>query len=819
MRFCNCCGDKGPHAIADGLLFKLGDRKMDHRQNSLAVRYARWVIRWRWLVLIASIAAVFAAAAGAPRLGFTNDYQVFFSDENPELNAFQELENVYTKTDNILIAVKPKQEGEKVFTPRTLGVVKGLTDEAWKIPFAIRVDSISNFQHTEAVGDDLTVADLVITPEDMDQAALAKTEQVAVDEPALVHRLIAADGYTAGVLVTLQMPGEDPFEVTRAVGYAEELAASVRAANPELTVAVTGIAPLSNSFPTASQNDMQNLIPLMWLVLFVSMIILLRVVTGKLRSSILASIGMTITVILSAMVAMGAAGWAGVKLTPPSATAPNIILTIAIADCIHILVTMYNQMRRGLSKHDALVESIRVNTSPVFLTSLTTVIGFMSLNFSDSPPFADLGNISAVGVTAAWALSMTFLPAVMAILPAWVKPAVEGEVTVMDKFGDFVVNQRKKLLWGTSAVILGTLAFIPTIELDDRFIEYFDHSYPIRTDTEFVTENLTGPYILEMSLRGAEAGGISEPEYLQNLEDFANWFRTQPGVMHVNSFTDVMKRLNKSMHGDDERWYRLPDDRELAAQYLLLYELSLPYGLDLNSQINIDKSATRLSVTMESMSTSEMRRLKEKAEQWLVDNTPDYMHTQGTGAVIMFAYISDRNIRSMLTGTVLAFLMISASLAIALKSFRLGVISIIPNLVPAGIAFGIWGMSVGVVGLAASVITATSLGLIVDATVHIMSKYNRARKEHGYDSADAIRYSFSTVGLALWVATAILVAGFAVLALSGFRLNWEMGLLTAFAIAAAIVVDFLLLPPLLMLFDRSKKTTDRGAVAEPVPAE
>ena len=792
---------------------------MGNRQNSLAVRYAQWVIRWRWLVLIASVVAVLGAGYGAQKLGFTNDYQVFFSDENPELNAFQELENVYTKTDNILFAIKPKDPAEKVNTPATLDVVKEITAESWKIPFAIRVDSISNFQHTEAVEDDLTVADLVTKTEGLSQAELDKIERVAVDEPALVHRLIADDGYTTGVLVTLQMPGKDPFEVTYAVTKAEEIAATIRAANPELTIAITGIAPLSNSFPTASQNDMQTLIPLMWLVLFVSMIILLRVVTGKIFGSVLASIAMTITVILSAVFAMGMAGWAGVKLTPPSATAPNIILTIAIADCIHILVTMFNQMRRGLSKHDALVESLRINMSPVFLTSLTTVIGFMSLNFSDSPPFADLGNMSAVGVAAAWALSITFLPAAMAILPAWVKPAVEGEVTVMDEFGDFVVNQRKKLLWGTSAVILGTLAFIPTIELDDRFIEYFDHSYPIRTDTEFVSENLTGPYILEMSIRGAEAGGISEPEYLQNLENLANWFRTQPGVMHVNSFTDVFKRLNKSMHGDDQSYYKLPDDRELAAQYLLLYELSLPYGLDLNSQINIDKSATRMSVTMESMSTSEMRALKERAENWLVENTPSYMHTQGTGAVIMFAYISDRNIRSMLTGTVLAFLMISLSLAIALKSVRLGILSIIPNLVPAGIAFGIWGMSVGVVGLAASVITATSLGLIVDATVHIMSKYNRARKEHGYDSAQAVRYSFSTVGLALWVATAILVAGFAVLALSGFRLNWEMGLLTAFAIAAAIVVDFLLLPPLLMMFDRSKKPMDSGAVAEPVPAE
>lgn len=780
------------------------------KRQGLAARYAQWVVRWRWWVLLAALLATVAAAAGASKLGFTNDYRVFFSSRNPELTAFEKFQDIYTKTDVILFAVKPKQAPEElgVFTNDTLAVVKELTEESWKIPYSIRVDSPTNFQHTEATADDLVVADLVKNPGALDRDALRKARQVALDEPSLVNRLVADDAMTAGVLVTLQLPNKDPNEVLESVGHAEALVERIRVEHPNLEVVISGVAPLSASFPRASIQDMESLIPIMYLALIVTMGIFLRSVSG--------TIATVLVVGMSAMFAMGSGGWLGVQLTPPSAMAPTIILTIAIADCVHILVSMFQQMRRGMGKHEALVESMRLNAEPVFLTSLTTVIGFLSLNFSDSPPFGDLGNLSAIGVAAAWAYAMTFLPALLAILPMRVKKADDGKLHFMDRLANFVVGRRKALIFQVGTVIIVLLAFIPTIELDDRFVEYFDYSVPIRGDTEFVSDHLTGPYQIEFSVGAADAGGVADPAYLKHLENFANWLREQPAVTHVNSFTDVMKRLSKSMHADEESWYRLPDNRQLAAQYLLLYEMSLPYGLDLNSQINVDKSATRLTVTIDSIGTTKQRELKERAEEWLVQNTPPYMHSSATGTTVMFAYISERNIKSMLSGTVLAFLLISASLMFALRSFRLGLISIIPNLVPAGLAFGIWGIFVGEMGLAASVITATSLGLIVDATVHILSKYNRARREKGYDAEAAVRYSFSTVGTALWVTTAILVAGFAVLAFSSFKINAEMGLLTAIAIAAAIFVDFFLLPPLLLALDRRRVV--RGAAA-PVPAE
>jgi predicted RND superfamily exporter protein len=156
----------------------------------------------------------------------------------------------------------------------------------------------------------------------------------------------------------------------------------------------------------------------------------------------------------------------------------------------------------------------------------------------------------------------------------------------------------------------------------------------------------------------------------------------------------------------------------------------------------------------------------------------------------------------MLYGTALAFLLIAATLIIALRSVRLGLISLIPNFFPVMITFGLWAIFVGEIGIIASVITATSLGLIVDDTVHVLSKYGRAKREHRLSTHDAVRFSFSHVGTALWVTTVILVAGFAVLGFSPIKINSDLGILTAVTVSLALVLDFLLLPPLLMFIDR-----------------
>lgn len=411
--------------------------------------------------------------------------------------------------------------------------------------------------------------------------------------------------------------------------------------------------------------------------------------------------------------------------------------------------------------------------------------------------------MSTFGVIGAFILTVTFLPAVMFILPIKAKHFVAG-TGVMEKLGNFVVKKSNILLISISLGVAVFIALIPQNTLNDVFVNYFDESVEFRRDTDFTTANLTGTYTIGYSLNSGEKEGVSRPEFLAQVEKFSNWYRQQPEALHVSTITDTFKRLNKNMHADDEAYYKLPDSRELGAQYLLLYEMSLPYGLDLNNQIDVAKQATKVNIVLKTVSSNELLELEQRANNWMQENTPELV-TQGASPAIMFAHIGKRNIISMITGTTFALVLISLILIIALRSVKYGLISLVPNLFPAGVAFGIWGLIVGEVGLALSVVTAMTLGIVVDDTVHFISKYIRARKEKGLDSEAAVRYAFKNVGVALWVTSAVLIAGFMILAQSAFELNAGMGLMTSIIIGIALLLDFLLLPPLLMAIDSKNK--------------
>ncbi len=767
-------------------------------QQSLSERYAHWVIRWRWLIVIGAIAAVLLMASGGRFLHFDNDYRIFFGEENPQLLAFENLQDTYTKNDNVLLVLAPK-DGH-VFTPQTLAAVQDITERAWQTPYSLRVDSITNFQHTSAEGDDLTVADLVEEPLQLSAADLDKIRQIALAEPMLINRLISPRSHVTALNIVVELPGEDMTrEVPEVVASVRDLKSYITAAYPDIDVYLTGLVMMNNAFPEASQWDMQHLMPLALLLIMSMVFLQLRGFGG--------TVGTMLVTMFSILGAMGLAGWMGIALSPPVMSAPVIILTLGVADCVHILTNWMQGVRHGVNKQDAMVESLRINLMPVFLTSITTAVGFLTLNFSDAPPFHDLGNISVFGVLLAYALSILFLPALMMILPLRVRAGGRSGTHLMENFSEWVIRNQRKLLPGMGAVIVLLVLLAPFNVANDIYVHYFDDKIEFRRDTDFALDNLTGMYYMDFSLDSSEESGISRPEFMRQVEQFSNWLRQQPEVIHVSTITDTFKRLNKNMHGDDPAWQKLPGQRDLAAQYLLLYEMSLPYGLDLNNQIDIEKRATRVSVTMKTISSVAVLDVEQRVHQWMQTNTPDLL-TWGSSPTVMFAHIGMNNIRSMMIGTAVALVVISFILIIALRSLRYGLVSLVPNLAPAGMAFGLWALIDGEIGLSLSVVAAMTLGIVVDDTVHFLSKYLRARREQGVNAADAVRYSFKTVGVALWITSLALIAGFLVLTTSSFELNAGMGVLTSIIIAFALLADFLLLPPLLMRLDGWLNPTD-----------
>jgi len=764
------------------------------KTDRIAEELGNKVVRWRWLVIIMSLILIVLLAGGAKNLTISTSYQSFFSSDYPELVAFNEFQKTYSKTDNILFVIKANNK--TVFTPKTAAAIEKLTKRAWQIPFATRVDSLSNFQNSWAKGDELTVENLYRNGSKLSQELLNEKQQIALSEPLLKGKLISEDAATTGINVTMNFPEKNLSELPDAMAVAEKIANEIESEFSGIKVAITGISPLNNAFFAVAQTDAMTLMPIMYLLLILVTLIVLRSFFGMLLTVLI--------IMFSTIAAVGLAGYIGIILDPISMTAPTVILTLAVADSIHILVTMLGLMREGQDKISSLKESIRINFLPVSVTSITTIIGFLSLNFAASPPFWFLGNITAMGIAAAWLLSLTFLPAMIAVLPFKIvsstsKVSASSANRFMTRLSNFVTLKYRYILVASTIVAIVLVSMIPKIELNDQWVKYFDQDMEFRQDAEFAMDNLTGLYRLEFSLPAQFSGGISEPEYLQNVEKFTAWLRGLPEVTHVYSYSDIIKRLNKNMHSDDPNWYRLPDNRNLAAQYLLLYELSLPYGLDLNDRISVDKSSSRVTVTVKELHTTAVRELLKVTSDWLKNNTPEYMWTTPTSPTVMFSYISQSNVNGMLKGNAIAVFGIALVLMLSLRSFGLGALSLIPNLVPLLMAFGVWALLVGKVGMGAATVSATSLGIIVDNTVHFLSKYLRARREMKAGRPAAIEYAFKTIGWAIAANAVILISGFAWLATSSFKINMEMGLLTAITVLIALLVSFFMLPALLMI--------------------
>jgi predicted RND superfamily exporter protein len=745
-------------------------------------------------VILVTLALVLPLALGALRLEFTTNYRAFFRADEPRLADLTRFQAAYGKDDSVLFVLIPR-DGD-VFSAPALAAIHDLTEGAWLIPHARRVDSLTNFPYSRAEGDELAVGDLVPDPSALDAAGRAAVRSTALADPRLVGRLVSARGDAAGVYVTIELPGVAPrHEVPAVAQAARALAAQVRGAHPDLDIHLTGISIMDEALATIPMADVMRLMPLVFAVIFVAMTWLLR--QWRLVAATFA------VMLLAIGAAMGLAGWYGVLLTPPSAVAPIIVLTLAVADATHIVVSFQDARREGREAVAALAQSLRLNLSPVTLTSLTTALGFLGLNLSASPPFQHLGNLVALGVLFAYVLALIFLPALLLVLPLQdPRRASAAGGAAMVRLADWVILRRRALLWGSVLGTLGLLAGVPRNELNDAFVEYFNERVPFRQATEVATARLTGLYLLEVDLRSGEAGGIAAPAYLESLDGFAAWLREQPEVMHVAALSDTLRHVTRNLNGDDRAAYRLPATREEAAQSLLLYEMALPFGRDLTDQLSLDKSATRVTAALRPLSSNALLDLERRVRAWLAGR-PGIGGFTATGAPLVFAYVGSENIRGILLGTTITLIAISVLLIYVLRSLRLGLVSLLPNLVPTAMAFGVWGLVVGQVGMAIASVTCMTLGVIVNDSIHFLWKY-RAKRQDGADPAGAVRYAFATVGTALWVTSLVLVLGFCVLLFSSFVPNAGMGLLTAITIAFALAADLLFLPPLLMLVDRDR---------------
>lgn len=748
-------------------------------------------LRFPRATILVCVVAFLAAASGILQFSLTYDTRVYFNPEGADFAALRNFEAKYGQDNSVLMVVSAP--GRKMTEPETLAALADLVSRAWTLPHSSRVDGLTNFPHVVSDADSFSVADLVPGDAALDAAQAREIERIALDDMLIRNRLLSADAETAGVIVNFNLPAEASAEVREIVAAVRALAAAFEKDHPGMEVRLTGNVMLMAAFSEAAMIDVMYLIPISLAVTGLVMLIFVRALLPSL--AILSLLG------LSSAAAMGIVGWYGYDLNTSTVSSPVVIMTVNMAAAVRLVTTALHALGRGISQREAIAEAVSANLWPITLTSATTIVGFLSMNLADAPPLRQQGNIVALGIVIAFIFTFTWLPAVLSLMK--LKPTVQRSQTFMVSLGHFVNRYYRQLFILCSAIVIACAVWLGNIRLDDDFARYFDENFEFRQASDYAEDHLTGLNIVEFDIGSGEAGGVFEPAYQAKLAEFEAWLRTQPGVVSVAAISDITERVHDAMNPGAGTAYAIPADRETIAQYFLLYELSLPFGASLNDRIDVARSSSRVTVILRHMTSANIREFNENATAWLATNAPPEMQARATGINTLFANLSGSNIRSMILATAVSLVVIAFVVGFALRSAVYGALSIFLNLLPSLVGFGLWGLLFQEIGLAASVVTAMTIGLIVDDTIYFLLMYQQARKR-GVPPDEAINYVFSTVGVAMLVITVSLTVGFGILMFSGFEVNRTLGAMTALVILANLFIDWLMLPPVMRILENSR---------------
>jgi len=728
-----------------------------------------------------------------------SDGRIFFDESSAERQRLLALEQRFVAQNSLLILLS-KKDGD-LFDPESLQAIVRVTEQAWRLPHVVRVNSLSNFQHIVSDGDELIIEDLFSGDSPLDAAALDRIKAYALSEPDLAGKILSPDGGTTAIALNIVAPRGDSTAIGDIMAAVARLTAEVKQDYPGLDLHVTGDVPLDHAFGEASGQDLRTLFPAFLLVIYLLCYFFFRsfTVAGIILVMMILVVGAT----------MGGAGYLGIDLTTGTSGVPVILITIALADFIHLLAATRRGIIAGLADRAAVERAIRNNFLPITLTSFTTFIGFISLNFNDAPPFRDMGNLVALGILISYLITFSFFPALLSRFDlARLLPASATKIAVSPSFiarySSFLVRWRRAVVASMLLLSVAIGAGIGRIELDDDWVKYFDQDNKFRQDTEFAVQNLSGIDSVEYVLSAGEGGYVTDGDFLHRLDQFEDWTRAQPEIGQVTSIVSLFRKMNFHMNGGRAEFNRISDNSDLNAQYLLMYEMSLPVGLDLNDRIDIDKQATRLTVTGRDLTSRQMRDMDRKVSQKLRQMNLMAADATGSGIPLMFANLSERNIKSMLAGIAFALGLVSLVIIFAFRSFRLGLISFAVNILPIILGFGVWGWIYQYVGLSLTVVAAIAFGIVVDDSIHFITKYTKSRAKEGGQAKDVVAATFGEVGGALFITTAVLIMGFLMLSFSTFQPTWALGLISAIMILIALIYDFLLLPALLILTGSGK---------------
>ena len=759
----------------------------------LNVNYlAETIIRYRPLCIIISILILAGLAQGLSKINFNPDINAFFPENDTLTTSHLSIEDTYSSMDNAVIGIGVK-EGT-VFTNEVLSLIEDLTQKAWKTPHSLRVDSLSNYSYVSADGDDLYIEPFLEGSSTYDLKTLKEKELIIEEEELAYGAIISKDKKTSLINIVFDPPRKDiEAEYQESLNYVLGFLEEARKNHPEVDLIISGIVYMEYQSPMLLKAQMPKLMPTAILVILLTLFLLLR--------SLVAVAGSFLVILMSVVSAMGSIGFMSGDIAQPFIMVPILIATLAVADCVHLFTLYFQNLDSSRKSKEAMLESLKLNLQPLFLTSLTTAIGFLSLNLAPVEPLRGIGNGVAVGVFLAFIFTVLLLAPIVSYFNVKQSKNINFQKNIARKLGRFSIKNYKRLLVIVPVISCFLMAFIPLNKTNDNPLEFYSERYTTSAaDSKWISQRIGGTFPVSYELNSQ--GIVSDPEFLREVDKFSEWLASNKEVLHVSSLSKIMKNLNKTLHGKQEEWNIIPTEPDLSAQYLFFYEMSLPYGLDLTNSISQNKESIKLVASLKELGSLEYREFAKRVENYASQNMPEDMVSIGTGTRPIFAFLSTMLITQLIYALGIGIVLITATIILFFRSLRYGMLTSVTNLLPIGVAFGIWAIVSGEISMLVGIGMGTTLGIIVDFTVHFLSKYLHARRQKNLSAEEAVEYAFETVGFALIITSFSLILGFLVLLQAFFIPIHGFVLFSSIAFLSALIIDLLLFPALLITWDK-----------------
>ena len=756
--------------------------------------FAEKIIQYRYLSILFCLVLLIASFRGVGGIAFSPDMEQFFPEDYPISENHAHIEDTFYSSDSVIIAIGV-DEGT-IFNPRILNLIEEITDKAWSTPHSIRVDSLSNFSFVRAEVDDLIVEPFIEESLEWDQKKINERSTLIEKEEQAYGTILSKDKKTTFINISIDAPREDvEKEYAESIEHIFAFMDPLKKEYPEADMRYAGIVYIEYLSPLIVKAEMPILIPTLLFVILLSLFILLR--------NVVAVISSLVVIVFSVVTAVGILGHFNSTVSQPFLMVPILVATLAVADCVH-LFNVYFQSKLEKNAKDSIIKSLRLNLEPLLLTSLTTSIGFLCLNLAPIPALRVVANGIVIGVVAAFVFSIFFLAPLMSFFNVKASSQIENQTKLSKRVGQFSLKNRKKIIWLVPLFSIFFMSFIPLNETKDNPMEFYsDRFTSVTEDTKWLAKRLGGTFLVTYEYVSEDL--ISDPEYLRQLDDLTSWLEKQDEVLSVNSLSKIIKNLNRTLNGDDQSWYVIPEDSELIAQYLFFYEMSLPFGLDLASSINQERTSTKITVSLKEIDNKAFIKFYDKVENYANLSIVSGNLSEGGGTRSVMSFMGMILAEQLLYALIIGFVVITLTIALFYRSLSTGLITAIPNVLPIGVAFGIWGIFSSNVSMLVSLGIGCTLGIVVDFSVHFLSKYLHARRDLGLTAEESILYAFETVGFPLTIMTVSLCLGFAVLLLASFMPLRGFAGITMVSFVAALIIDLLLFPAILIAWDGKKK--------------